>query len=55
LSDLKKFTQTGRVSGRVLNGLGLSPREAEAINEASDEDRWAMLLRMLAPETKVPM
>ena len=40
---------------QMLVGLGLSPREAEAVNEAPDEDRWGMLLHILAPETKVPM
>ncbi len=40
----------------VISSLGLSRSEAEALGrEASDEDRWAMLLRMLSPETKVPM
>ena len=40
----------------VLASLGLSRSEAEALGrESSDEDRWAMLLRMLSPETKVPM
>lgn len=40
----------------VLASLGLSRSEAEALGkESSDDDRWAMLLRMLAPETKVPM
>ena len=40
---------------QMLVGLGLSPREAEAVSEATDEDRWGMLLHILAPETKVPM
>ena len=40
----------------VLASLGLSRSEAEALGrESSDDDRWAMLLRMLSPETKVPM
>lgn len=39
----------------VLTSLGLSRREAEAVNGASDEERWATLLRLLSPETKVPM
>ena len=43
------------IPAAALAGLGLSPREAEAVNDASDDDRWAMLLRILAPETKVPM
>lgn len=44
------------VSKDVLSGLGLSRTEAEALGkEGSEEERWAMLLRMLAPETKVPM
>ncbi|MCL1939804.1 MAG: bifunctional nuclease family protein [Desulfovibrionaceae bacterium] len=47
--------QNIHIPERVLAGLGLSQSEAEAVNEASDEDRWAMLLRILAPETKVPM
>jgi hypothetical protein len=55
---VNEFTVTKQrihIPKRVLAGLGLSQREAEAVNEASDEDRWAMLLRILAPETKVPM
>lgn len=43
------------IPSAVLAGLGLSPREAEAVNDTSDGDRWATLLRLLAPETKVPM
>ena len=40
----------------VLASLGLSRSEAEALGrESSDDERWAMLLRMLSPETKVPM
>lgn len=39
----------------VIASLGLTGREAEAVNSASDEERWAMLLRMLSPETKVLM
>lgn len=44
------------IPGDVLASLGLSRSEAEALGrENSDEERWAMLLRMLSPETKVPM
>ena len=39
----------------VLVGLGLSPRETEAVQSAPEDDKWAVLLRILAPETKVPM
>jgi hypothetical protein len=42
--------------GNVLAGLGLSRSEKEAIGrETSEEARWAMLLRLLPPATKVPM
>ncbi|MDR2489056.1 MAG: DUF151 domain-containing protein [Desulfovibrio sp.] len=44
------------IHGNVLAGLGLSLSEKQAISrEGSEEERWAMLLRMLLPETKVPM
>lgn len=43
------------LSDEALTALGLSRREAEAVMGAPDSDRWAMLLRFLAPETKVPM
>lgn len=39
----------------VLAGFGLSTRETEALRNAKGDDRWAMLLRMLSPETKVLM
>ncbi|MDL2290990.1 bifunctional nuclease family protein [Desulfovibrio sp. OttesenSCG-928-F20] len=39
----------------VVASLGLSGRDAAAVSAASDEERWAMLLQMLAPETKVLM
>lgn len=45
----------GGIPRDVIAGLGLSRREAEAVSAASDDERWAMLLRMLSPETKVPM
>lgn len=40
------------MSDKTLTALGLSRREAEAVLGAPDNDRWAMLLRLLAPETK---
>lgn len=45
----------GGIPKAVLVGLGLSRKEAEAVNGVSEDERWAMLLRMLAPSTKVPM
>lgn len=44
-----------RVPGEILAGLGLSPHEAAAVTGAPDEERWTMLLRILAPQTKVLM
>ena len=55
---MNEFTvpqQKIHIPDRLLAGLGLSPREAEAVSGTSDDERWAMLLRILAPETKVPM
>lgn len=43
------------LSREIAAGLGISGREAAALNAASDEERWAILLKMLMPETKVPM
>lgn len=43
------------MSKEDLARLGLTPPEAEAFQDASAKERWATLLRMLAPETKVPM
>lgn len=45
----------GDIPNEVLTGLGLSRKETEAVNGALEDERWAMLLRMLAPSTKVPM
>lgn len=45
----------GDIPSEVLTGLGLSRKETEAVNDASEDERWATLLRMLAPSTKVPM
>jgi hypothetical protein len=44
------------IPDKVLASIGLSRSEAEALGrESSEEERWAMLLRMLSPETKVSM
>lgn len=45
----------GGIPGEVLASLGLSRKEAATVNGAAEDERWAMLLRMLAPSTKVPM
>lgn len=45
----------GGIPREVLASLGLSRREAAAVNGASEDERWATLLRMLSPQTKVPM
>ncbi len=55
MSEITVSPANTHIPVALLTGLGLSPREAEAVNDASDGDRWAMLLRILAPETKVPM
>jgi hypothetical protein len=39
----------------LLTGLGLSPQEQATIVGSPAGDRWAILLRLLSPETKVPM
>lgn len=39
----------------VVASLGLSGKDAAALSAATDEERWAILLNMLAPETKVRM
>lgn len=53
---LKEFhISAGGIPQDILTSLGLSRREAEAVNSASEEERWATLLRLLSPETKVPM
>lgn len=39
----------------VLVGLGLNRKEAEVVSRAAEDERWATLLRLLAPATKVPM
>ena len=46
----------GSIPREVLASLGLTSSEADALNkEDTDDDRWATLLRILAPETKVLM
>lgn len=39
----------------ALAGLGLSASETEALEKTSSEERWAVLLRLLLPETKALM
>ena len=39
----------------VIDSLGLSQSDAAAVNKAPAQARWATLLRILSPETKVPM
>jgi len=50
-----RVTLVQHTPDQMLTGLGLSAQEAEAVSGAPAEDRWGMLLRLLAPETKVPM
>ena len=45
----------GGIPRDVLASLGLNGKEARTVNGASEEERWATLLRLLDPETKVPM
>lgn len=39
----------------LLTALGLSPQDAATVSNAPEEKRWATLLHLLAPTTKVPM
>lgn len=49
------FPSSG-IPREVLASLSLSQAEVKAVgNAGSEEDRWATLLRILSPETKVPM
>lgn len=49
------FPSSG-IPREVLASLSLSQAEVKAVgNASSEEDRWATLLRILSPETKVPM
>ena len=49
------FPSSG-IPKEVLASLSLSQAEVKAVgNAGSEEDRWATLLRILSPETKVPM
>jgi hypothetical protein len=53
--DARLFPTSG-VPGETLASLHISPDTLAAVNSVStEEERWSTLLRMLAPETKVPM
>ena len=43
------------LTGHLLSGLGLSPHERATIAGSPAGERWSILLRLLSPETKVPM